>query len=86
MIRMDFNLPDPDRRNIILILKKQSGGENTLSIIAVTARSDETGERYARRMGIAVFVAKPIDPEACIEPVNHFLQSGHAAQPSNSGV
>jgi two-component system, cell cycle response regulator DivK len=74
MILMDFNLPDIDGRNVVLVLKKQLGGASAPPIIAVTAKSGDMEERYARRMGCDAFVSKPIDPEAFLKLVNHYLK------------
>lgn len=74
MILMDFNLPDIDGTNAVLVLKQQLGGKNAPPIIAVTARASAQDERYAMRMGCDAFVAKPIDPIAFLALVNEFLQ------------
>jgi DNA-binding response OmpR family regulator len=74
IVLMDFNLPDIDGTNIVLVLKKQLGGVKAPPVIAVTARSGDREESYAKRMGCDACVSKPIDPEAFLELINHFLK------------
>jgi DNA-binding response OmpR family regulator len=70
MLLVDFNLPDIDGTDVILILKQQLGGDKAPPIIAVTARAGTLDENYAMRMGCDAFVTKPINPQAFLELVN----------------
>ncbi len=63
IILVDFNLPDIDGTDVILLLKQQLGGSSAPPIIAVTARASTLDENYAMRMGCDAFVTKPIDPQ-----------------------
>jgi CheY-like chemotaxis protein len=81
LILMDFNLPDIDGTNVVLLLKKQLGGATAPPIVAVTARSGRDQERYARRMGCDAFVSKPISPPAFLQLVKDLVaRSGSVAQ------
>ncbi len=74
LILMDFNLPDIDGRSVVLLLKKQLGGASAPPIVAVTARSGEREEQYARHMGCDAFVSKPINPPSFLELVAKLTQ------------
>lgn len=63
MLLIDFNLPDIDGTDVILLLKQQLGGNKAPPIVAVTARASTMDENYAMRMGCDAFVTKPIDPQ-----------------------
>src|SRR5579863_8732734 len=59
LILMDFNLPDIDGRTLVLMLKKQLGGDSAPPMVAMTARSGENEERMAERFGCSAFISKP---------------------------
>lgn len=79
MILVDFNLPDVDGANVVLVLKQQLGKTKAPPFIAVTARASVLDEKYAMRMGCDAFVTKPIDPQAFLELVNEFMKKINAA-------
>lgn len=72
IILVDFNLPDIDGTDVVLLLKQQLGGAKAPPIIAVTARASSSDEKYALRMGCDAFVTKPINPQAFLDLVNSF--------------
>lgn len=71
IILMDFDLPDINGRNLILVLNKQL--PNT-AIIAVTAHAGILEEKMARRFGSADFIAKPFEPEQLLTVVKKHLK------------
>jgi DNA-binding response OmpR family regulator len=73
LILVDFNLPDVDGTNIVLVLKQQLGRDKAPPFIAVTARASALDEQYAMRMGCDAFVTKPIDPEAFLALINEYM-------------
>jgi two-component system, cell cycle response regulator DivK len=83
LILMDFDLPDIDGRTMVLLLKKQLGGNAAPPIVAVTARTGSTDMRMAAQFGCSAFVGKPFLPETLVNVVKGFLQPQkptHAAQ------
>src|SRR5437588_7553708 len=58
LILMDFNLPDIDGRTLVLMLKKQLGGEFAPPIVALTARTGEREEKLAEHFGCTAFIGK----------------------------
>ena len=84
MILVDFNLPDIDGTNVVLVLKQQLAIRQTPPpIIAVTARASTMDERYAKHMGCDAFVTKPIDPTAFVQLVNDYIQKAESIEPAN---
>jgi len=75
MILVDFNLPDIDGTDVVLLLKQQLGGEKAPPIVAVTARASSYDENYAMRMGCDAFVTKPISPQAFLDLVQQIHPS-----------
>lgn len=71
LILMDFDLPDIDGRNLVLVLKKQLGRE--LPIIAVTARAGKNEEYIAKRFGCDDYLSKPFEPHQLLEIVGKFV-------------
>ena len=67
IILMDFDLPDINGRNLILVLHKQL--PNT-AIIAVTAHVDANSEKMAKRFGSVDYIAKPFEPNRLLEAVD----------------
>jgi DNA-binding response OmpR family regulator len=80
MLLVDFNLPDVDGTNVVLVLKQQLGMHKAPPIIAVTARASVVDEQYAKKMGCDAFVTKPIDPAAFVALVNSFLRTSEEEQ------
>jgi two-component system phosphate regulon response regulator PhoB len=74
LILMDFDLPDIDGRNMVLLLRKQLGGNLAPPIVAVTARTSDLDIRYGQRIGCAAFVGKPFLPEELLGVVENLLQ------------
>jgi CheY-like chemotaxis protein len=75
LILMDFDLPDIDGRNMVLLLRKQLGGKAAPPIVAVTARAADTDMQIAERNGCAAFIAKPFLPDDLVQLVRQFLQT-----------
>jgi len=71
IILMDFDLPDINGRNLILVLRKQL--PNT-AIIAVTAHVDANNEKIARRFGSVDYIAKPFEPNRLLDAVDKQLK------------
>jgi two-component system, cell cycle response regulator DivK len=69
LILMDFDLPDIDGRNMILVLKKQLGGNSAPPIVAVTARTSDQEMRVAKSFGCSAFIGKPFLPEELLRVV-----------------
>ncbi|MCC7446648.1 MAG: response regulator [Anaerolineae bacterium] len=74
LILMDFDLPDIDGRNMVLLLRKQLGGKDAPPIVAVTARTSELDMRHGQRLGCAAFVGKPFLPEELLGLVDNLLK------------
>ncbi len=72
IILMDFDLPDINGRNLILVLRKQL--PNT-AIIAVTAHVDANNEKIARRFGSVDYIAKPFEPNRLLDAVEKQLKN-----------
>ncbi len=73
LILLDFNLPDIDGRNLVLVLKQATRNVNPPPIVAVTARSGSLEMALAERFGCSAFIAKPFDPERFLDVVQHLL-------------
>jgi two-component system cell cycle response regulator DivK len=71
IILMDFDLPDINGRNLILVLSKQLPDT---PIIAVTAHVGEGKEQLARRFGCVDYVAKPFEPQYLLDVVQMHLK------------
>jgi DNA-binding response OmpR family regulator len=76
LILMDFDLPDIDGRNMVLLLRKQlgKGGKEAPPIVAVTARTSEFDVRIGERIGCAAFVRKPFLPEQLLQLIQDLLK------------
>lgn len=70
IILMDFDLPDINGRNLILVLSKQLPES---VIIAVTAHASQMDERIARRFGCHDFLAKPFEPQQLADIVKKHI-------------
>jgi CheY-like chemotaxis protein len=73
LILMDFDLPDIDGRNMVLLLRKQFG-ESAPPIVAVTARTSEGDIQDGQRIGCAAFIGKPFYPDELVQVVNRLLK------------
>jgi two-component system, cell cycle response regulator DivK len=74
LILMDFDLPDIDGRNMVLLLRKQLGGKLAPPIVAVTARTTELDMRIAEKFGCAAFVGKPFLPDDLVSLIRELLK------------
>jgi DNA-binding response OmpR family regulator len=70
---MDFDLPDVDGRTMVLVLKKQLGGQQAPPIVAVTARTSDQDKIMARRFGCSAFIAKPFEPADLLDVVRQLV-------------
>ncbi|MHB8627124.1 MAG: response regulator [Aggregatilineales bacterium] len=75
LILMDFDLPDIDGRNMVLLLRSRLGGKLAPPIIAVTARVSDLEMRIAERLGCAAFIGKPFLPDELISVIKEVLRS-----------
>ncbi len=73
LILMDFDLPDIDGRNMVLLLRKRLGGDAAPPIVAVTARTGDIEMRVAEKFGCAAFVSKPFLPDALVTLVQNLI-------------
>jgi two-component system cell cycle response regulator DivK len=73
LILMDFDLPDIDGRNMVLLLRKRLGGNAAPPIVAVTARTGDTEMRLAEKFGCAAFVSKPFVPDALVTLIQDLI-------------
>lgn len=81
LILMDFNLPDIDGRNLVLVLRKQLNDEMP-PIIAVTARASDQERFIAQRFGYAAFISKPFEPEMFLDTVRLVLKKQNLRKPA----
>ncbi len=79
LVLMDFDLPDIDGRNMILLIRKRLGEKNAPPIVAVTGRNSEADMRISKRLGCAAFVSKPFLPDELLELVRQLLKTGGEA-------
>src|SRR5450432_4269089 len=75
VILIDFDLPDIDGRTLVLMLKKQLGGESAPPIVALTARTGAREEKLAERFGCSAFIGKPFEPEQFLRIVRGLIPS-----------
>ena len=66
VILMDFDLPDINGRNLVLVLSKQLP---KTAIIAVTAHAGQAEENIARHFGCVDYVTKPFEPQHLLDVV-----------------
>ena len=93
LILMDYDLPDIDGRNMILLIRKRLGdtgekgekgekdGKDRNSappIVAMTGRNSEADIRVSKRLGCAAFISKPFLPEELLELVQQLVRTGEA--------
>jgi two-component system, OmpR family, phosphate regulon response regulator PhoB len=76
LILMDFDLPDIDGRNMVLLLRKQLSSKDGSAppIVAVTARSSELDLKFGEMIGCAAYVSKPFLPEELLSLVQQLLK------------
>jgi|SRR5579859_2457084 len=80
LILMDFNLPDIDGRTLVLLLRKQLGGNLAPPMVAMTARTGDLEERIAARFGCSAFISKPFEPEAFLDIVKSLIPAHRMTQ------
>jgi two-component system cell cycle response regulator DivK len=78
LILMDYNLPDIDGRNAIILLRKYLGGINAPPIVAVTANTGDFDIQFSKLIGCAAFVSKPFLPDELLKLVNTLLMPTEA--------
>ena len=73
LILMDFNLPDVDGSSLILMLRKQLGGDAAPPFVAITARTGAVEKKVAERFGCSAFISKPFEPEEFVSVIKSLL-------------